>query len=250
MLCAKASAHAARLGFREMARFGRALPRRSGVRFRRIVWFSGTLSVRLRASSSKVRSGTPCRQVRLAGCARTAIATRSGGRRAAARQQRVVLVLAPPIWRVLVTPARVARPGPRGSSLRRRPGNRRASPELTRRLRISIPPRSASAVCQGVRVCAGSATRSATRRAIAGGVAVQRNTTVAAPPEPPTDPVVAGQTILEARKFPQQKAPVVGQPGKINASLRPADRSRQRSHRNIRHLPPLRSPRTRISNRP
>lgn len=61
--------------------------------------------------------------------------------------------------------------------------------------------------------------------------------------------VMAGQAILEARKFAQQRLPVLAKLGKVHTGRRPANRRHKRNHQNVQKTMPLRIPRTRIRNR-
>ena len=59
---------------------------------------------------------------------------------------------------------------------------------------------------------------------------------------------MAGQAILKAQKFPQEKLPVLGKFGKVHATLRAANRSNQRNCQQIEQLMPLRIPRPGVRN--
>ena len=53
---------------------------------------------------------------------------------------------------------------------------------------------------------------------------------------------MAGQAILKAQKFPQEKLPVLGKLSKVHATFRAANRSNQRNRQQIEQLMPLRIP--------
>ena len=59
---------------------------------------------------------------------------------------------------------------------------------------------------------------------------------------------MAGQAILKAQKFPQEKLTVLGKFGKVHATLRAENQSNQRNCQQTRQLMPLRIPRPGVRN--